>query len=81
MPSEEEFVLDGGITLEQFRENPIVLEQAMTRVRHRHEKAGDTDKLTFGDIVREAREEVEAEYQRLARGEDFTARYSLGRRS
>lgn len=55
------------------------LEHALLRVRHRHEAAGDANTLTFGDLLREARVEADAEAERLARGEDFTARYSLGK--
>jgi hypothetical protein len=71
---------DEGRTLEQLKDDPMALEHAMLRVRQRHEAAGDADKLTFGDLLREAREEANAAWERAARGEDFTSRYSLGKR-
>jgi hypothetical protein len=56
------------------------LELALLRVRHRHEAAGDAHKMTFGDLLMEACEEARAEEERLARGEDFTARYGMDKK-
>jgi hypothetical protein len=36
-----------------------------------HEAAGDAHKMTFGQLLHEARAEAQAEYEELARGEDF----------
>jgi hypothetical protein len=32
---------------------------ALLRVRHRHEKAGDAGKYTFGELLKEARKELD----------------------
>lgn len=56
----------------------MALEHALLRVRMRHEAAGDADRLTFAELLHEARQEAAAEHERLARGEDFTARFKLG---
>jgi hypothetical protein len=77
---EESFTVGPGLTLEEVKTDPTVLERAMLRVRHRHEDAGDANKLTFGDLLMEAREEAKRTYERLARGEDYTKRSSLGSR-
>lgn len=56
----------------------MALEHALLRVRMRHKSAGDADRLTFAELLQEARQEAATEHERLARGEDFTARFSLG---
>jgi len=76
-PEPVEDLTPHGISLEQMKTDPMVLELAMLRVRHRHEDAGDIHKLKFGDLLHEARAEAQATYERHARGEE---RYLLGRR-
>jgi hypothetical protein len=36
-------------------------------VRHRHEKAGDTHKYTFGELPREERKELDEQCERAKR--------------
>lgn len=62
----ESFVVGPGLSLEQHKTDPMVLERAMLRVRLRHEDAGDTDKLTFGDLLKEASAEAQKTHDRLA---------------
>jgi len=68
-----------GLTLEELKTDPMVLEEAMLRVRLRHEEAGDTDKLTFGDLLMEAKKEAQDQYERLARGETILSRAKAGK--
>jgi hypothetical protein len=68
-------VFGPGTPLEKLKDDPMLLELALVRVRRRHEPAGH--KLSFGDLLREASKEADADYERSLRGEDFTSRYSL----
>jgi len=53
-----------GLTLEQHLNDPVAFGMAMRRVRDRHAEAGIV--TTFGQLMREAREELNAANQRLA---------------
>jgi hypothetical protein len=67
-----------GQTLEERHNSHDAIERALLRVRHRHEKAGDAHKYTFGELLREARKELDEQCERMRRtgkddyGESFT---------
>ena len=66
-----------GMTPEQMRDSPIALERHMSNVRLRHRAAGDLDKLTFGDILREARQDLNDAYERARTGVSFLERRGI----
>jgi hypothetical protein len=56
-----------GMTPEEMRNSHQAIEWVLLRVRHRHEKAGDAHKYTFGELLREARKELDEKYERMKR--------------
>ena len=43
------------MSLDEVRNSHLAIEMALLRVRHRHEKAGDAHKYTFGELLRDFR--------------------------
>jgi len=56
-----------GMSLEEVRNSHLVIETAPLRVRHRHEKAGDAHKYTFGELLKEASKELDERIERMKR--------------
>jgi hypothetical protein len=56
-----------GMSLEEVRNSHLAIEMALLRVRHRHEKAGDAHKYTFGELLREARKELDEQLDEMER--------------
>jgi hypothetical protein len=52
-------VFPPGLTTEEIRKSHLAIEMALLRVRHRHEKAGDAHKYTFGELLKEASKELD----------------------
>ena len=55
------------MTSEQMRDSHLAIETALLRVRHRHEKAGDAHKYTFGELLKEARKELNEQLDEMNR--------------
>ncbi|HEY1896714.1 MAG TPA: hypothetical protein VGG62_10600 [Terracidiphilus sp.] len=58
------------MTIAEIRKSHEALEWALLRVRHRHEKAGDAHKYTFGELLKEASKELDEqldEYERTGK--------------
>jgi hypothetical protein len=55
------------MTIDEARKSPEVIERALLRVRHRHEKAGDAHKYTFGELLKEASKELDEELDEMER--------------
>ena len=56
-----------GMSLEEVRNSHLAIEMALLRVRHRHEKAGDAHKYTFGELLKEASKELDEQIERMKR--------------
>ena len=54
-------------TIDEMRNSHESLEWALLRVRHRHEKAGDAHKYTFGELLKEASKELDEELNEIER--------------
>jgi hypothetical protein len=55
------------MTLDEMHDSHLAIEMALLRVRHRHEKAGDAHNYTFGELLKEARKELDEQYERMKR--------------
>ena len=55
------------MTIDEARKSHECLEWALLRVRHRHEKAGDAHKYTFGELLKEASKELDEEPDEIER--------------
>jgi hypothetical protein len=55
------------MSLDEVRNGHLAFEMARLRVRHRHEKAGDAHKYTFGELLREASRELDEQIERMKR--------------
>jgi len=64
-----------GVPLEQLHEDPMGIELALLRVRHRHEDAGDADKIPFGQMMKEARVDLDQEIEQLRQGKTAVERF------
>ena len=56
-----------GMTAEEMRNCHLAIEMALLRVRHRHQKAGDAHKYTFGELLKEASKELDEQTERMKR--------------
>ena len=56
-----------GMSLEEVRNSHLAIEMALLRVRHRHEKAGDAHKYTFGELLKEASKELDEALDQIQR--------------
>jgi hypothetical protein len=55
------------MTIDEARNSHEALEWALLRVRHRHEKAGDAHKYTFGELLKEASKELDEQLNAIER--------------
>lgn len=55
------------MTIDEARKSHLAIEMALLRVRHRHEKAGDAHKYTFGELLKEASKELDEELDEMQR--------------
>lgn len=55
------------MTIDEIRNSHDAIERALLRVRHRHEKAGDADKYTFGEMLKEASKELDEQLNEMER--------------
>jgi hypothetical protein len=60
-------VFGPGETFAEARKSHQAIEMALLRVRHRHEKAGDAHKYTFGEMLREASKELDEQLDEMER--------------
>jgi hypothetical protein len=66
--SDPEFAsLVKGETPEERHNSHQAIEMALLRVRHRHEKAGDAHKYTFGELLKEASKELDEQIDEMKR--------------
>lgn len=64
-----------GVPLERLHEDPMGIELALLRVRHRHEAAGDADQIPFGQMLKEARVDLDQEIEHLRQGKTAIERF------
>ena len=60
-------VFPRGETIAEARKSHQAIEMALLRVRHRHEKAGDAHKYTFGELLKEASKELDEQLDEMER--------------
>ncbi len=56
-----------GLTIAEARKSHQAIEMALQRVRIRHQKAGDLDKYTFGELLKEASKELDHQLNEMER--------------
>jgi hypothetical protein len=71
---EPPFVIGPGVPIDKLKDDPLLLELAMLRVRMKHDADGTGKGMTFGDLLKEASAEADKDYESLASSESFIER-------